>query len=75
MVSFKKSPSLNAIKVRFARVLINSKGNWRDKSNQVTGCLIGKRGYFEFVKQFLPVHELNNSLSHLSSSVDLHAFL
>ena len=67
MPSFKKSPSLNAIKVRFTGILINSKGNWCYKSNQVTGCLIGNRGYFEAVKQFLPVHQLNNSLPHLSS--------
>ena len=67
MASFKNSPSLNAIKVRFAEVLISSKGNWCYKSNQVTGCLIGNRGYFEAVKQFLPVHQLNNSFSHLSS--------
>ena len=67
MAYFKKSPSLNAVEVRFARVLINSKGNCCYKSNQVTGCLIGNWGYFEVVKQFLPVHHLNDSLSHLSS--------
>ena len=67
MASFEKSPSLNTLKVRFAGVLINSKGNWCYKSNQVIGCLIGNWGYFEVVKQFLPVHQLNNSLSHLSS--------
>ena len=69
MASLKKSPSLNAIKVRFVGVLIKSKGNWcyKSKSNQVTGCLIGNRGYSEAVKQFLPVHQLSNSLPHLSS--------
>ena len=67
MTSFKRSPSLNAIKVRFVGVLTNSKGNWYYKSNQVTGCLIGNWGYFEAFKQFLPVHQLNNSVSHLSS--------
>ena len=67
MASLKKSPSLNAIKVRFVGVLINSKGNWCFKSNQITDCLIGNRGFCEAVKQFLPVHQLNNSLSHLSS--------
>ena len=67
MASFKKSPSLNATKVRFVGVLKNSKGNWCFKSNQITDCLIGNRGYFEAVKQFLPVHQLHNSLSHLSS--------
>ena len=64
MASFNKSPSLNAIKVRFTGVLINSKGNWCYKSNQVTGC---NRGYFEAVEQFLPVHQLSNLLSRLSS--------
>ena len=54
--SFKKYPSLNVIKVRFAGVLIIYNGNWCYKSNQVTGCLIGNQGYFEAVKQFLPVH-------------------
>ena len=67
MTSFKRSPSLNAIKVRFVGVLTNSKGNWCYKSNQVTGCLIGNWGYFEAFKQFLPVHQWNNSFSHLSS--------
>ena len=67
MASFKKSPSLNAIKVRFSRVLINSVGNWCYKSNQVTGCLIDNQGYFEADKQFPQVHQLKNSLSHLSS--------
>ena len=33
MTSFKKSPSLNAIKVRFVRELMNSKGSWFYKSN------------------------------------------
>ena len=55
MASFKKSPSLNAIKVRFSRVLINSVGNWCYKSNQVTGCLIDNQGYFEAVKQLFVV--------------------
>ena len=67
MASFKKPPSLNAIRVRFVGVLINSKGNWCYKFDQVTGCLIGNQGYFEAVKQFLAVHQLNNSLPHLSS--------
>ena len=67
MASFKKSPSLNAIEVRFTGVLINCNGNWCYKSNQLTGCLIGNQEYSEDVKQFLPVHQLNNSLSHLSS--------
>ena len=67
MASFKKSPSLNAIKVGFVGILINSKGNWCCKSNQVTDCLIGNREYFEAVKQFQMVHQLKNSLSHLSS--------
>ena len=44
------------MKVIFAGVLINSKGNWCYKSNQITGCLIGNRGYFEAIKQFLSVH-------------------
>ena len=67
MTSFKRSPSLNAIKVRFVGALTNSQGNWCYKSNQVTGSLIGNWGYFEALKQFLPVHQLDNSLSHLSS--------
>ena len=63
MASFKKRHSLNAIKGRFAGVLINSEENWCYKSNQLTGCLIDNWGYFEAVKQFLTVHQLNNCLT------------
>ena len=57
------------MKVRFVGVLINSKANWcyKSKSNQVTGCLSDNLRYFEAVKQFLPVHQLNNPLPYLSS--------
>ena len=63
------------MKVRFAGLLINSVENRCYKSNQVTGCLIGNWRYFEGVKQFLSVPHLNNSMSHLSPLVELHAFL
>ena len=48
-------------------VLINSERNWCYRSNQVTRYLIGNWGYFEAVKQFLLVPQLNISLFHLSS--------
>ena len=48
-------------------VLINSERNWCYRYNQVPSYLIGNWGYFEVVKQFLLVPQLNNSLSHVSS--------
>ena len=74
MASFKKSPSLNTIKVRFVGLVINSNENRCYNSDQVTGCLTGNRGYFEAVKQLLPVHQLNNSLSHLTRNLTYTLF-